>query len=89
MMRLNPWMRALSVARVALTRLHHDIPKDDRRRLREVLRHARGNPRRLTPEHKADLQRILGGIDLRRLTKEATLAGVPLPFAARWLGKRL
>ena len=89
MLRFSPWMRALSVARVALTRLRDDIPKEDRRRLRQVLGHARGNPRRLTDEHKADLRRILGGVDLKRLTKESALAGVPLPFAARWLGKRL
>jgi hypothetical protein len=87
--RLHPWVRALSVARVALTRLRDDIPKEDRRRLRQVLAHAKGDPRRLTAEHKADLRRILGGIDLRRLGKDSALAGLPLPFAARWLGRRL
>ena len=87
--RLNPWLRALSVARVALVRLRDDIPQEDRRRLREVLRTAKGDPRRLTPEHKADLRRILGAIDLRRLGRDAALAGLPLPFAARWLGRRL
>jgi hypothetical protein len=89
MLKLNPWFRALSIARVALSRLRDDIPKEDRRRLRQVLAHAKGDPRRLTPEHKSDLKRILGAIDLKRLGKDSALAGLPLPFAARWLGKKL
>jgi hypothetical protein len=89
MLKLNPWFRVLSVARVALSRLRDDIPKEDRRRLRQVLAHAKGDPRRLTPEHKSDLKRILGAIDLKRLGKDSAMAGLPLPFAARWLGKKL
>lgn len=68
--RAVPWARVFAVARVIAYRVGEDVPAKDRRRVGELLRRSKGDPRNLTPAERRELLRILRQIDYRKLGRE-------------------
>jgi hypothetical protein len=69
-LRALPWKRILAVARVVLERFSEDIPKKDRRRLADLLRKSKGDPRRLTVAERSELVAIVRQIDVTKLGRD-------------------
>jgi hypothetical protein len=82
-LRASPWVRVLDLAWLVLTRLRTEIPVADRRRLAELLRGTKGNPRNLGAAEREEIRRIVAQVDFRDLAKEAALRQVP----ARGVGR--
>jgi hypothetical protein len=87
-LRRIPWLMALDLARVVLRRLREDVAPEDRRRLAAIVRESKGDPRRLTRRDREDLRRIVGGVDHRRLLREAAAAQAPFGTKRLLRGRR-
>ncbi len=73
--RALPLARIMVIARVVLNRLEDDIPPQDRRRLGEIVRASKGDPRRLAPAERRDVARILRQVDLGKLGRQIATVG--------------
>ena len=78
--RAIPWARVFAVARIVVDRVGEDVPAKDRKRIAALLREAKGDPRRLTPNERRELMRILRQVGYRRLGRDvaATAAAAKL-----------
>jgi hypothetical protein len=72
--RALPWKRILLVAQIVLAHLSEDIPTADRRRLAELVRRSKGDPRRLSRAERDDIVRILRRVELGRLGRDLAAA---------------
>ncbi len=71
--RAIPWARVFALAQIVYHRFDEDVPVNDRKRLGELLRVSKGDPRKLSAPERRELLRILRQVDLQRLGRE--LAG--------------
>lgn len=76
-LRALPWLALLEVARTGKQHLDRNLSPADRRRVAELARKSKGDPRRLSEREKNDLRRIARDLDL------ATFARDLAPAAAR------
>ena len=73
--RAVPWARIIFFARVVLNRLGEDISAKDRRRLTELVRVSKGDPRTLTKAERSEVVRIVRQVDLAKLSREIAAVG--------------
>lgn len=73
--RAVPWARIILFARVVLARFGEDVSAKDRRRLTELVRRSKGDPRTLTKAERSELVRIVRQVDLARLSREIAALG--------------
>ena len=78
--RAIPRARVFAVARIVVDRVGEDVPQKDRKRVAELLRESKGDPRKLTANERRELLRILRQIDYRKLGTQvaATAAAAKL-----------
>ena len=76
-LRALPWLALIDVARTGKQHLDRNLSAADRRRVAEIARRSKGDPRRLSEREKRDLKRIARDLDL------ATFAHDLVPAAAR------
>ena len=62
----------LEVATVAVNRFRDDVPPSDRRRLNQLVRKSKGDPRRLTASERREMLAIIKRIDVQRLGRDVT-----------------
>ena len=67
-LRALPWARILLIGRVVAERLADDVPPKDRKRLAELLRGSKADPRKLTAAERREILAILRQIDTKRLS---------------------
>ena len=79
-----PWRLVLEVAGVISTRFRDDVPPKDRKRLSELVRRSKGDPRALTSAERHEVLEILRTVDVQRLGRDVTAL-----VGARQLRKRL
>ena len=73
--RALPWKRIVAMGQIVLIRFGDDIPPRERKRLAELLRRSKGDPRRLSAEERREVVRIIRRVDVARLTRELAAAG--------------
>jgi hypothetical protein len=71
-LRTVPWRLVLEVATVVVTRFREDVPPRERRRLTELVRKSKGDPRRLTSAERHELLDLLKRVDVQRLGRDVT-----------------
>jgi hypothetical protein len=81
--RALPWLQIVTIARVVLTELGEDIPPRDRRRLAELVRRSKGDPRRLSTAERREVLRILRQVDVPRLSRAVAKAGATTKLLKR------
>jgi hypothetical protein len=81
--RALPWLQIVTIARVVLTELGEDIPPRDRRRLAELVRFSKGDPRRLSTAERREVLRILRQVDVPRLSRAVAKAGATTKLLKR------
>ncbi len=84
--RALPWARILAVAQVVSRRVSEDIPSRDRRRLTELVRKSKGNPKLLTADERRELLRILRQVDYAKLGRDVAATAATAGLLGR--GKR-
>lgn len=74
--RLGPlrWLALLDVARVAWSHLDEHLAPEDRRRVADLARKSKGDPRRLSPRERDDLKAIAKRLELARLGRDVVPA---------------
>jgi hypothetical protein len=70
--RAIPWRLVLEVATVAVNRFRDDLEEGDRRRLTDLVRRSKGDPRRLTAGERREVLAIIKRIDVQRLGRDVT-----------------
>ena len=78
------WRLVLEVATIAVNRFRDDLEPRDRRRLTDLVRRSKGDPRRLTPTERREVLAILKRLDVQRLGRDVTAV-----VGARGLRRRL
>ena len=73
--RALPWKRIVAMGQIVLIRFGDDIPPRERKRLAELLRRSKGDPRRLSVEERREVVRIIRRVDVTRLARELAAAG--------------
>ncbi len=73
--RALPWARILLIGRIVVERLSEDIPPKDRRRLTQLLRKSKGDPRKLSSAERRELLAIVQKVDAKKLSR-AIAAGL-------------
>ena len=68
--RAIPWLLLFEVARGVRSHVLDTLSPAERRRVAEILRSSHGNPSRITPRERAELKRLAGKLDLRRLGQD-------------------
>jgi hypothetical protein len=79
--RAVPWLLLLDTARTVQLHVRDNLDPDDRRRVADIARRTKGDPRRVTDREKADLKKIAGRLDLPGLGRSL------LPYAGS-VGRR-
>jgi len=69
-LRAVPWLLLFEVARGVQSHVMETLSPADRRRVAEILRTSKGNPQKVTPRERAELRRIAGKLDLKRLARD-------------------
>ena len=70
--RTIPWRLVLEVATVAVNRFRDDLQAGDRRRLTDLVRRSKGDPRRLTAAERREVLAILRRVDVQKLGRDVT-----------------
>ena len=70
--RAVPWRFVLEVATLVYTRFRDDLPPKERRRLGQLVRKSKGDPRRLTQNERHELLELLKRLDVQRLGRDVT-----------------
>ena len=83
-LRAIPWRLVLQIATLVVTRFRDDLPAAERRRLTQLVRKSKGDPRRLTAAERRQVLAVLKRLDVQRLGRDVT--GV---VGARKLRQRL
>lgn len=65
-----PWRLVLEVGTLVYTRFRDDVPPKDRRKLGQLVRKSKGDPRRLTKAERHELLEILRRLDVQRLGRD-------------------
>jgi hypothetical protein len=65
-----PWRLVLEVGTLVYTRFRDDVPPKDRKRLGEIVRKSKGDPRRLTAKERHELLALLKRLDVQRLGRD-------------------
>ena len=68
--RAIPWLLLFEVARGVRSHVLDTLSPAERQRVAEILRSSHGNPSRITPRERAELKRLAGKLDLRRLGQD-------------------
>jgi len=70
---IRPLGVAMTAGQVAWAARQHwvEIPPERRRRLRELLRQSKGDPRRLSPAQRDEMRELVRGLELARLARRA------------------
>jgi hypothetical protein len=78
--RAIPWARVFAIAQVVAHRVDEDVAVNDRRRVAELVRKSKGDPRKLSAAERRELLKILRQVDYRRLGRDiaATAAAAGL-----------
>ena len=84
--RAVPWKTVINVARVVVECLGEDLSAKDRRRLTELLRRSKGDPRSLTPGERQEMLAIVRQVDLRKLGTRVS-GQVAMSRSGRLLGR--
>ena len=73
--RAGPLGAAMTLGQVAWIVHRHwrSIPPEQRDRLRELLREAKGNPMKLSPTERRELRELVRGLRLPRLVRDTAL----------------
>ena len=82
--RAVPWRLVIEVATIVLNRFRDDLPERERRRLTELVKKSKGDPRRLTAAERRQLLDLLKSVDAQRLGRDVTAI-----VGARQLRRRL
>ena len=82
--RAVPWRLVIEVATIVLNRFRDDLPERERRRLTELVKRSKGDPRRLTAAERRQLLDLLKSVDAQRLGRDVTAI-----VGARQLRRRL
>jgi hypothetical protein len=69
-LRALPWLALIDVARTTKAHLDDHLTDRDRRRVAEIARRTKGNPRLLTDRERADLKRIARDLNAGRLARD-------------------
>jgi hypothetical protein len=77
------WAWAVAEALIATRRHWSGIEPRTRKRLTELVTKSRGRPSNLSRDEKRELGRLVGQMDLRRLTRELAATASPLPRRRR------
>lgn len=67
-----PWRLVLEVGTVVVHRFQDDIPPAERRRLAELVKKSKGDPRRLTKNERKQLLTLLRSVDAVRLGRDVS-----------------
>jgi hypothetical protein len=68
--RAVPWLLLFEVARGVRSHVMDTLSPAERRRVAEILRTSRGNPASISPRERAELKRLAGKLDLRRMAQD-------------------
>ncbi|HVW18543.1 MAG TPA: hypothetical protein VHB30_09870 [Solirubrobacteraceae bacterium] len=68
--RAVPWLLLFELARVAKSHLDESLTGADRRRVLDIVRASKGDPRRLSRRERDDLRDIARKLDLARLVRD-------------------
>jgi hypothetical protein len=68
--RAVPWLLLFEVARGVRSHVMDTLSPAERRRVAEILRSSRGNPAKITPRERAELRRLAGKLDFKRLAQD-------------------
>lgn len=80
--RLAPWLMVLEVVRAG--RDHwKDLDPQDRRRLTELMKRSKGDPRALTPAERTELREIARRLELLKFARNAATAAAVGRMGAR------
>ena len=71
-LRAVPWRLVLEIATLLVNRFRDDLPPAERRRLTQLVRKSKGDPRRLTSAERKQLLDLMRTIDLQRLGRDVT-----------------
>jgi hypothetical protein len=66
-LKMLPWLLLFEAAQVLRSHLIENLPSEDRKRVVEVVRRSKGDPRKVTAQEREDLRRIAAGLDLLSL----------------------
>jgi hypothetical protein len=75
--RTMPWLLLLETAWTVQRHLRENLDPDDRRRVADIARRTKGDPRQVTDRERADLKKIAGKVDLPGLGRSL------LPYGRR------
>ncbi len=75
-MRALPWLMLFELARVTKSHIDDNLSGHDRRRVADILKSSKGDPRRLTPRERDDLRDIAKRLDLSKLGRDIVPAVV-------------
>ena len=70
-----PWLLVFELARITWTHFSENVSERDRRRVAQILRRTKGDPRKLTLKEKLDLRAIGRRMNLGQLARDL------VPFA--------
>ena len=76
-LKMLPWLLLFEAARVLRSHLTEHLTPQDRRRVIEIVRRSKGDPRRVTAQERKDLRAIAASLDLLELGRDM------LPVAGR------
>ena len=74
-MRAVPWLLVFEAARTARSHFNEVTTPADRRRVSEILRTSKGDPRHVTPRERDELRRIATRLELGRLARDLVPIG--------------
>ncbi len=72
--RAIPWARVFAVARIVANRLDEDVPAGDRKRVGELVRKSKADPRKLSAAERRELLRVLRQVDYQRMGRDVATA---------------
>jgi hypothetical protein len=65
-----PWLLVFELGRVTWTHFNENLSERDRRRVAQILRRTKGDPRKLTVKEKLDLRAIGRRVNLGQLARD-------------------
>ncbi len=81
-LRAVPWLLLFEAVRTVQGHLDQNLSTADRRRVREIVTSAKGDPRRISARDRDELRSIAQGLDIGSLGRDL------LPHVARARGRR-
>jgi hypothetical protein len=68
--RAVPWLLLFDAARTVQAHLGEHLSPADRRRVTDIARRSKGDPRKVTPREREELRAIAGRLDLAALGRD-------------------